>query len=421
MRTVLFNCGPIVSFDSNAPLVGQDMLDDKWVIVDGKAIIIEDNQIIEIVDSQSALDDYSSHTNDSNTTMLNANGKAVIPGLIDSHTHIVWGGDRSREVRLRLQGKSYSDIAAMGGGINSTVSMTRTLTQEQLFHTAKRRALTALSNGTTFIETKSGYGLTVESEMKLLSVAKLLDQDKHTPGIDSTWLGAHAIPDSHSLESYTEEIISKQLPEIAKSGLARSADVFCEPGWFGIEESKMILQEARKHGLSLRMHIDEFCDGGGGQLAAELKVDTADHAHYTNNESREKMRAAGVNTGFLPGTPYSMGANWPNFNEMIESQLPWTIATDFNPNNQILSLPFIGSCLVQRCNVDPLAALAACTINAGFTTPHNSGLRHGVIAPGAIANLNILQSNQWESWCLTPGHTPVDSTIMEGAFFNNEL
>ena len=111
-------------------------------------------------------------------------------------------------------------------------------------------------------------------------------------------MGAHAIPDSHSLESYTEEIISNNY-RVAKSGLARSADVFCEPGWFGIEESKMILQEARKHGLSLRMHIDEFCDGGGGQLAAELKVDTADHAHYTNNESREKMRAAGVNTGFL--------------------------------------------------------------------------------------------------------------------------
>ena len=134
MRTVLFNCGPIVSFDSNAPLVGQNMLDDKWVISDGKAIIIEGNQIVKIVESKTALDDYSSHAGNSDTSLVDVNGKAIIPGLIDSHTHIVWGGDRSREVRLRLQGKSYSDIAAMGGGINSTVSMTRMLSQEQLFH-----------------------------------------------------------------------------------------------------------------------------------------------------------------------------------------------------------------------------------------------------------------------------------------------
>ena len=199
MRTVLFNCGPIVSFDSNAPLVGQNMLDDKWIISDGKAIIIEGNQITDIVESKTALDDYSSHDK-SNTSLVDINGKAIIPGLIDSHTHIVWGGDRSREVRLRLQGKSYSDIAAMGGGINSTVSMTRTLSQEQLFHTAKRRALTALSNGTTFIETKSGYGLNIESELKLLSVAKLLDQDEHTPGIDSTWLGGVNPPKSRLLQ-----------------------------------------------------------------------------------------------------------------------------------------------------------------------------------------------------------------------------
>ena len=417
MRTVLYNCGPIVDFDSAHPLVGVDMADDNWIKPDGMAIIIKDKVIEEIQDSKSALNDYESHHDRSNDVkFIDIQDRAVIPGLIDSHTHLVWGGDRSREVRLKLQGKSYSDIAKMGGGINSTVSKTKKMSELELFNLAKERAITALNNGTTFIETKSGYGLDNESELKLLSVAKRLDQDAKTPGVDSTWLGAHAIPKGHNLESYTEEVITYQLPEIAESGLARSADVFCEPGWFGIEESKSILQEAKKYGLALRMHIDEFCDGGGGALAAELNVDTADHAHYTSHHGREQMKQSSVNMGFLPGTPYSMGSDWPDFNQMIEDEYQWTIATDYNPNNQILSLPFVGSCLVQRCGVDPLATLASCTINPSFTTPHNSGLMHGKIAPGAIANLNILHSNQWESWCLTPGHSPISKTMLEGNF-----
>ncbi len=397
------------------------MYNDKWILSEGKAIIIDGNTIEDVQDSSDALDDYESHSNYSQKVKLvDVNGRAVIPGLIDSHSHLVWGGDRSREVRLKQQGKSYSDIAKMGGGINSTVTQTRKMSEIDLFRIAKQRAVTALNNGTTFIETKSGYGLNKDDELKLLSVAKRLDLDDTTPGVDSTWLGAHAIPGGHNLESYTDDVINSQLPAIAESGLARSADVFCEPGWFGIDESKLILTEAKKFGLDLRMHIDEFCDGGGGELAAEMRVTTADHAHYTSEEAREQMNKSGVNTGFLPGTPYSMGSEWPDFNSMIKNEYKWTIATDYNPNNQILSLPFIASCLVQRCRVDPLAALAACTINPAFTTPHNAGVKHGKIAPNALANLNILNSNQWESWCLTPGHSPFSNTMLEGEFINNE-
>lgn len=422
MRTVLYNCGPIVTFDSEIPLIGNEMTNDKWIISDGKAIIIEGSEIVDIVESTVALDDYGSHKADGiSLNAYNLNGRAVIPGLIDSHTHLVWGGDRSNEVRLKQQGKSYAEIAAMGGGIGATVSMTNDSSKEELFNLARQRAQIALKNGTTFIETKSGYGLDVDNELKLLEIAKLLSIDKSLPGIDSTWLGAHSIPKNHTIESYTNELISKQLPKVVESKLARSADVFCEPGWFGIDESEEILLAARKHGLALRMHIDEFCDGGGGELAAKLNVDTADHAHYTSMETREKMKQSGVNTGFLPGTPYSMGAEWPDFNSMNEKEIPWTIATDFNPNNQILSLPFIASILVQRCNVDPLAALAACTINASFTTPHETNERHGVIAKGAVANLNILQSHQWESWCLSPGHSSVGSTVLNGKLLKHEL
>ncbi len=422
MRTVIYDCGPIVCFDTDTPIVGAEMCNDKWVKPAGNAIIIKEDTIEEIVDSDIAMDDYQSHAKTSNqVAMVDARGRAVIPGLIDSHTHIVWGGDRSREVRLKQQGHTYAQIAALGGGINSTVSMTKSLSVDELYRLGKNRLTIALRNGSTYVETKSGYGLDSDNELKLLKVAKLLDEERSLPGIDSTWLGAHAIPDNHSLETYTEELITEQLPIVAESGLARSADVFCEPGWFGVDESKEILVEARKHGLRLRMHIDEFCDGGGGSLAAELRVDTADHAHYTSDEAREEMKAAEVNTGFLPGTPFSLGSSWPNFQAMVELETPWTIASDYNPNNQVLSLPFAGSCLVQRCGVDPLTALTACTVNAGYTTPHKSGKRHGVISVGSMANLNILHSQQWESWCLTPGHSPIDMTIMDGICLNHDL
>ena len=419
MRTVLINCGPIVHVDSNEPITGHEMLDDKWIFSKGKAIVVNGLQIESIGDSQDVLDDYQSH--DSNeVTVVDVGGNAIIPGLIDSHTHIVWGGDRSREVRWKQQGKTYLDIANMGGGIVSTVNSTKSLTEKELFIIAKKRMMESLRNGTTHIETKSGYGLDTDTEIKLLNVAKQLSEDNETPSIDSTWLGAHAIPSKHTLESYTEEIISKQLPLVAETQLARSADVFCEPGWFGIDESEEILKAAKSYGMNLRMHIDEFSDGNGGELAAKLKVDTADHSHYTSEDNRVKMTNSGVSTGFLPGTPYSMGSDWPDFNSMIENKHLWTIATDFNPNNQILSMPFVASCIVQRCGVDPLAALVASTINPSFTTPHQTGMRHGVISPGAIANLNILNSKHWESWCLTPGHSPISANVLNGKYANYE-
>ena len=419
MRTVLINCGPIVHVDSNKPIIGHDMRDEKWVFGQGKAIIIDGDEITAIRNSNETIDDYESHDS-TDVRIIDIGGKAIIPGLIDSHTHMVWGGDRSREVRWKQQGHSYSDIAKMGGGIVSTVNSTKSLTEGELFQISKSRLLKSLRNGTTHVETKSGYGLDTGTEIKLLKVAKMLADDHATPTVDSTWLGAHAIPDNHTLKSYTEEIISEQLPLVAETKLARSADVFCEPGWFGLDESEQILNAAKSYGMDLRMHIDEFSDGGGGELAAKLKVDTADHSHYTSKENRTKMSQAGVNTGFLPGTPYSMGSNWPDFNSMIDNKQLWTIATDYNPNNQILSLPFVASCLVQRCGVDPLAALVASTINPSFTTPHPSGKRHGVISPGAVANLNILSSSHWESWCLTPGDSPVVANMLNGKYTNYE-
>lgn len=422
VRTILVDCGPIAHMSSATQLVGNEMYSENLLFGKGKAIIIESNEIIKICESSEAIAEYGLPTNHIDNpykikvenNVISVEGRAIIPGLIDSHSHLIWGGDRSREVRWKLQGKSYSEIANMGGGIAHTVQQTKTLSEGNLYLLGKQRIETATKLGTTHIETKSGYGLDTESEIKLLTVAKMLQDTPHIATIDSTWLGAHAIPKGHTYQSYTEEILSEQLPNIVDTNLARSADVFCEPGWFSVEQSEDILKESRRLGLDLRIHIDEFTDGDGGNLAAELNVQTADHCHHTNYENRMKMKQREVNTGFLPGTPFSMGEPWPSFSEMIDMEIPWTIASDFNPNNQILSMPLLASLLVQRCGVDPLVALTASTINPSFTTPHPSGMPHGCITDGAVANLNILHSKNWESWAIQPGTNPFYSTMLNG-------
>ena len=408
MRTVILDIGPMAHLQGEGPLTGEAMVDESLISSAGKGIIIESGVITKISESLELEEEFgkpnskfgtvNNNDNLNSDKVISLGGRAIIPGLVDSHSHLIWAGDRSREVRWRLNGKSYSDIAALGGGIVSTVGATRNSNDDQLFELGLKRLKTAFKSGTTHIESKSGYGLDVDTELRLLEVSKQLNEVDELPSVDHTWLGAHAIPKDMTHKDYFESILSEQLPAIVEQGIARSADVFCEPGWFSVVESEDILKESRKSGLALRIHIDEFSDGGGGELAAELEVDTADHAHYTNPRARNMMKSSGVNTGFLPGTPYSMGSDWPDFNMMIENESPWTIASDFNPNNQILSLPFIGSLLVQRCNVDPLAALVAASRNPSETTPHPSGLQHGRIEVGSAANINILDSEHWESW-----------------------
>ena len=398
MRTIFFNTGPLAT------------LDDKDSILMEKAIIVNSNRIEDIGYSSEVLEEYES----SDSIFIDVSGKAVIPGLIDAHNHLLWAGDRFSEHKLRMDGMSYSDIAASGGGIMKTVNQTRNASNGDLFEIGRDRLQEALRNGCTFVEGKSGYGLSTTEELRLLQVQNELNQVDNLPSIHSTWMGAHAVIPGVSYQDYTEEIISDQLPHVLDSGLAQSADVFCEPGWFTIEQSEEILRASRKGGLDLRMHIDEFSDGGGGRLAAELKVTTADHAHHTPMDVRIDMNEKGVMTGFLPGTPYSNGDEWPNFNMVSEQGIEYTAATDFNPNCYINNLPFIGSLLVQRNNVDPYKALASMTRNSGKTTPRDDGLIHGKIEIGAVANFNILKSQHWESWCMTPGSSPIDAVCLEG-------
>ena len=397
MRTIFHNIGSLQT------------MDDESSISVGKSIIVNNNTIESI---EGSIDEFES----SDAHFIDVGGRAIVPGFIDAHNHLLLSGDRFNEHNLRMQGHSYADIGRMGGGIMQTVSSTRGSSNEELLAIGKTRLLEALRNGATYVEAKSGYGLSTKHELRLLKVVDQLKSEKTLPSIHSTWMGAHAVTPDHTYESYTEEILSDQLPAILDSKLADSADVFCEPGWFSIEQSEDILRASRRGGLGLRMHIDEFTDGGGGELAAELNVMTADHAHHTPMEARIAMKDAGVITGFLPGTPYFNGDQWPDFNAIQEMDIPFSMATDFNPNCYTNSIPFIGSLAVQRNGMSPYDALYCVTRHAALSTPRSDGIEHGVIKKGAIANFNILKSRHWESWCMTPSSSPVHSTCLEGQY-----
>ena len=416
MRTVLLDLGPLAHLAGVGALVGTSMSDsDSLVSSAGKGIVVV-NGVIESIQESSALEEEygAGGIHSDELRVISLGGHAVIPGLVDGHNHLIWAGDRSNELTLKQKGMSYQEIAALGGGIQHTVRQTEQASDEQLIQLSYQRMRTALHHGTTHMETKSGYGLSTKSELTLLRVAHQLSKMSHLPSMELTWLGAHDTPKGMTRSAYVEEILSEQLPSVIEQGYAHAADVFCEPGWFTPEESEDILVAARDGGLTQRIHIDEFTNGGGGELAADLKVVTADHSHYTPDETRMRMEAAGVNTGFLPGTPYTMGAAWPSFNQTITNECRWSIATDFNPNCNILSLPFIGSLLVHRNKVDPLATLVAASRNPSETTPHPTGLTHGRIEVGAVANLNVLNGVQWESWCNQPGTSPFKATMLSG-------
>ena len=415
MRTVLLNAGPIAHMD--------DANNEGPIYPVGKAIVLNQGRIERIQDSQSAEDEFGVASVQrhglATTQIIDLEGKAVVPGLIDAHTHLLWAGDRSREVGWRQEGLSYAQIANRGGGIRYTVEQTRAASDDALMKRGMVRLREALRTGTTHMEAKSGYGLDTPSELRLLEIGNRLGSRQDTPSLDLTWMGAHDIPGGHNASSYVEHLLSEQLPAVIDQGLARSSDVFCEPGWFSIEQSEDVLRASRTAGLSLRMHIDEFQDGGGAELAASLNVTTADHAYHTPMDMRSRMKEANVITGFLPGTPYAMGEPWPNMEEIVEHNIPFTLATDFNPNCRTLSLPFMCSLMVQRCGLHPYHALRAVTVEAAKSTPHPTEIQHGSIVEGGVANLNIVDGPNWELATLAPTGTPFAATVLNGKFISH--
>lgn len=299
------------------------------------------------------------------TEVVDAGGRIVMPGFVDAHTHPVFAGNRADEFEKRISGKTYQEIAAEGGGIRSTVRRTRAASEDDLLGAAEKYAQWFLRNGTTTIEAKSGYGLSLDDESKLLRVIARMAPIRAVP----TFLGAHEIPDEYQgrRAEYVRLVIEEMLPAVAP--FAKFCDVFCEPRVFPADDARRVLAAARKRGLGLRMHVDQLEDGGGAQLAAEVGAATADHLEHTNPAGIAAMRAAGVQPVLLPGAVYALGSRrYPDARAMIEAGLGIVIATDFNPGSSPTpSMRMILSLAATQMKMTPAESITASTINAAYS------------------------------------------------------
>jgi len=316
------------------------------------------------------------------TEVIDCEGMVALPGFVDSHTHIVFAGDRSLEFGMRAAGKSYQEIAEAGGGIRSSVSQVRAKSLEEIVDHSQRYILSALALGTTTIEAKSGYGLDVESELKLLHAAKRLGEISPME-IHTTFLGAHAVPSGKNRPDYVREVIELQLPRVvSEKGLAEFIDVFCDEGYFTNEETHAIMEAGIAQGLKSRLHVDELADTGGAELAVKLGCYSADHLlKVSDNGVASLATSARTVATLLPTTALSLRAEYAPARKLIDAGAAVAIATDCNPGTSMTeNMQFVMTLAVIGMQMSVEEALTAATLNGAAAL----GLEktHGSIEPG---------------------------------------
>lgn len=365
------------------PRTGDEMR-ELGIIKDG-ALLARDGVIVAVgttseVEPQAALD--SLH--------MDASSCVVMPGFVDAHTHPVFAGTREDEYEMRAEGMTYLQIAASGGGIRSTVRRTREASEDELLELGKTRARRLIEHGTTTVEAKSGYGLTIDDELKILRVIRRLNHETALELIP-TFLGAHEIPDEYrnNREDYIRLVINEMLPRVAAEALARYCDIFCESHVFNVVESRRVLTRAKELGLGIRLHAEQLSLSGGASLAAELGAASADHLEWVDQAGIEALRQAGVVAILLPGAVFNLGlTRYAPARAMIAAELPIALATDFNPGSSPTpSMQMILSIACTQMRMTPAEAVTAATINAACSLGCESRL--GSLEPGKQADIVV--------------------------------
>lgn len=356
-------------------------------LIENGVIAVSEDKIIYV--GKGKLPDYIS--TDEDTVFIDATGKLVTPGLIDPHTHLVHGGSRENEFSMKLEGKSYLEILASGGGIHSTAKATREASFEELYEKAYKSLNIMLEYGVTTVEAKSGYGIgDFETELKQIEVAKKLNEN-HPLDVVSTFMGAHAVPLEYkdNSDAFVDKIINEMIPYIAKNNLAEFCDVFCEEGVFTIEQSRKILLSAKSHGLIPKIHADEIVSIGGAELASEIGCISAEHLISASKNGIKQMGERNVIAVLLPGTSFNLQeGKVADARFMIENDVPVAIATDYNPGScPSENLQLMMSFASITLKMTPEEVLTAATINAACAIKRENEV--GSIEVGKKADIAI--------------------------------
>ena len=359
---ILKNIGKLVTMQGSSSFrVKEEM--NKINIIENAYIAVKNGKILAI----GVGDEFGNLCGD-DTKIHDAEGLLVTPGLIDSHTHLIHGGSRENEFSMKLNGVPYIEILNNGGGILSTVKATKEASEEELYKKAKKSLDRMLEFGVTTVEEKSGYGLELNTEVKQLEVARVLDQN-HPVDLVHTFLGAHAVPVEYkeNHKAYIDILVDVMMPKIKDMGLAEFCDVFCEEGVFTIEESEYILQKAKEMGYKLKIHADEIESLGGAELAAKLGCVSADHLMAASDEGIKMMAENNVVANILPATSFNLNKNYADCRKMIDMGAIVSLSSDYNPGScpsENLQLVMQLGCL--HLKMTPNEVLTAVTINAAY-------------------------------------------------------
>ncbi|MBI4548594.1 MAG: imidazolonepropionase [Ignavibacteriae bacterium] len=385
MNLALINIKQLVavSTDGNRIKAKEDMRE--LGIIENAAVLIE-NGVITWVGRMEELSMGSLK----DTEVLDCLDNVVMPGFVDSHTHLLFAGSREDEFALRSQGVTYREIAARGGGILNTVKHVRQATKKELKKNARQWLSAMLQQGTTTVEIKSGYGLDTQSEIKMLEAINELNKEE-VMAVVPTFLGAHAVPPEFKDQKadYVETITNTMIPYVSSKKLALFCDVFCEQGYFDVEDSRVILTQAKQFGLHVKLHAEEFSSSGGAELAASLGAVSADHLEHITEKGIQALLKAGVVATLLPGVSFFLNHQYAPARKLIDAGVTVAIATDFNPGSCMsYSMPLMMTIACTHMGMTPEEVITASTLNAAAAL--NLSHELGSITVGKKADMIVL-------------------------------
>ena len=402
MKTIVTNIGMLATPQGSGPRKGPDqgsiqVLKDAWVL-------IEDGVIARVGTGAAPAADE----------VIDAGGNLVTPGLVDAHTHLIFGGWRQNELGLKLHGKTYLEIQNAGGGIQSTTNATRQSTEEELTAKAARALDEMLHFGVTTCEAKSGYGLATEHELKALQVIKNLN-DRHVMDIVATFMGAHLVPAEYKANraEYIRLVCEEMMPLVKEQGIAKYCDVFCEADTFTVEESRQVLEAGLKHGLRPKIHADEIEAIGGSVLAGEIGAISAEHLIVCPPEGIASLAKGGVVACLLPATSFYLGAAFAPARDMVNAGVPVAMASDFNPGScPCLNLQFVINLGCLKYKLTPEEVLTAVTLNAAAAIDMAGQV--GSVEPGKQGDLVIWDAPDLDYICYRMGSNLTKTVVKKG-------